>query len=327
MTVHAQETEPTDDVLRLSEAMIAKGSKSFAAAAKLFAPATRADAVMLYAWCRHADDLIDGQDLGHDQQADFARGQAERLAELRRQTEAALNGDAAGDPVFEALRQVVDRNHIPHRHPQELISGFAMDVEGRTYRTAEDTLDYCYHVAGVVGVMMAMIMGVRDEAVLDRASDLGLAFQLTNIARDVIDDARVGRVYVPSDWLAESGIDQIDAEERGQWPALHGVALRLLDRAEPYYASAYAGLGALPFRSAWAIAAARRVYRDIGRALRNGGPQAWEHRVSTSSARKAWLMVLSLGDVLATRFDRSGPGPARTGLYGRPSGPVRQSSK
>lgn len=318
MTIDVQNVTSNEDVLRLSEEMIAKGSKSFAAAAKLFAPATRADAVMLYAWCRYADDMIDGQDLGHNQQADFAEGQADRLAELRRQTEAALDDDTSGDAVFEALRQVVARNRIPRRHPLELIAGFEMDVEQRTYHTAEDMLDYCYHVAGVVGVMMAMIMGVRDDAVLDRASDLGVAFQLTNIARDIIDDARVGRVYLPSDWLAEAGLDRIDAADRRQWPVLHRLALQLLDRAEPHYASAYAGMSALPFRSAWAIAAARRVYRDIGRKLRDGGPEAWEQRVSTSPTRKVWLMALSFGDVLVTRFGNPDRGPARTDLYQRP---------
>ncbi|MCR9137818.1 MAG: phytoene/squalene synthase family protein [Alphaproteobacteria bacterium] len=316
--MQSQNVTSRDEVLRLSEEMIANGSRSFAAAAKLFAPATRADAVMLYAWCRHADDLIDGQDLGHHQQADFAEGQAERLEELRQQTQAALNGNATDDPVFEALQQVVARNHIPHRHPLELIRGFEMDVEQRVYRTADDMLDYCYHVAGVVGVMMAMIMGVRDDAVLDRASDLGVAFQLTNIARDIIDDARVGRVYLPSEWLAEAGLEDIDPSNRKQWPVLHSLALRLLDRAEPHYASAYAGVSALPFRSAWAIAAARRVYRDIGRKLREGGPEAWEKRVSTSTRRKIWLMILSFGDVLLTRFSPSGQGPARAGLYQRP---------
>ena len=298
--------------------MIAKGSKSFAAAAKLFAPETRADAVMLYAWCRHADDVIDGQDLGHDQQANFLEGQKERLAQLRQQTEAALDGAPTDDPIFLALRHVVERNDIPHRHPQELISGFEMDVEQRHYQTIGDTLEYCYHVAGVVGVMMAMIMGVRDDVVLDRASDLGLAFQLTNIARDVIDDARVDRVYLPASWIAEAGLEDIDATNRGQWPVLHSVALRLLDHAEPYYDSAYAGLTALPFRSAWAIAAARRVYRDIGSRLRKGGPEAWSTRVSTSSARKIWLLTLALADVIVTRRATPAEGPRRVNLYQRP---------
>ena len=314
MTVPADQS--ADAVLRLSEQMIAKGSKSFAAAARLFVPQTRADAVMLYAWCRHADDVIDGQELGHGHQAKY--DSIDRLAELRRATEAALQGETGADPVFEALRQVVERNAIPHRHPQELIAGFSMDVDGRVYSSFDDTLDYCYHVAGVVGVMMARIMGVRETAVLDRASDLGLAFQLTNIARDIVDDARVGRCYLPTDWLEEAGIEAIEPQNRNQWPVLHRLALRLLDRAEPYYRSAYDGLPALSFRSAWAVAAARRVYRDIGRALRNGGPQAWKRRVSTSRSRKIWLLTCALGDVVETRFDGRKAETARDGLFRRP---------
>ena len=310
--------QDADKVLQLSEQMIAGGSKSFAAARHLFAPQTRADAVMLYAWCRHADDVIDGQELGHGHEPDRGGDPAARLNELRQATQSALRGETTEDPVFEALQLVVERNGIPHRHPMELIAGFAMDVEGRAYRSFDDTLDYCYHVAGVVGVMMAMIMGVREASVLDRASDLGLAFQLTNIARDVIDDARAGRCYLPSEWLHEVGIDTIDPDDQDQWPALHGLALRLLDRAEPYYVSAYAGVPALPFRSAWAVAAARRVYRDIGRVLRQGGSTAWNGRVSTSQSRKVWLLCRALGDVIATRRGSHEPKNHRESLYNRP---------
>jgi phytoene synthase len=229
-----------------------------------------------------------------------------------------LEGTRSDIPYFEALRQVVERNGVPHRHPLELIRGFEMDVEERVYRTLDDTLDYCYHVAGVVGVMMSMIMGARERTVLDRASDLGIAFQLTNIARDIVDDARAGRVYLPSQWLEEAGRSAIDPNDREQWPTLHALALRLLDHAEPHYASAYRGLSALPWRSAWAVAAARRVYRDIGEQLRRKGAGAWEGRVSTSRARKLWLLLLSLGDVAATRAGRRADASDRAGLYQRP---------
>lgn len=306
----------TDDVVALSEQSIKHGSKSFAAAARLFDRETRDDCVMLYAWCRHCDDVIDGQTLGHDQQADFRDGQLERLADLRRQTEEALRNGRSSDPIFVALSRVAQRRAIPALHPQQLLRGFEMDVEERTYETVADTLDYGYHVAGVVGVMMAMIMGARDPAVLDRASDLGIAFQLTNIARDVIDDARSGRVYLPAELLREQGIDAVDADNRSQWPRLHAAALRLLDIAEPYYTSALAGMSALPPRSAWAIGAARRVYRAIGEKLRRGGPSAWEERVSTSKAEKVALLLAGLGDVASSRVaPRSAP---RAGLYQRP---------
>ena len=274
---------------------------------------------MLYAWCRHADDLIDGQTLGHDQQAGYRSGQRRRLFALREATEAALNGNFAKDEVFEALYRVVERHQIPHHHPFELVRGFEMDADGRIYESLDDTLDYCYHVAGVVGVMMSMIMGARDRVVLDRASDLGIAFQLTNIARDSVDDARVGRVYLPAQWLNEVGLSDIDPDRQDHQVLLHGLAMRLLDHAEPHYTSAYRGLAALSWRSAWAVAAARRVYRDIGEKLRIDGPSAWQGRVATTKARKVWLLVLALKDVIMTRSAHADDAADRVGLYQRPS--------
>nr|CAD6595630.1 phytoene/squalene synthase family protein [Rhizobium sp. Khangiran2] len=305
-----------DAVIASSETAIAEGSQSFAAAARLFDQRTRQDAVMLYAWCRHCDDVIDGQVLGHAQKDDFRSGQQQRLDLLRLQTAAALRGDRVDDPVYEALRIVVERHRIPARHPEELLAGFEMDVRNRSYASISDTLDYCYHVAGVVGVMMAMIMGVRDAETLDRACDLGLAFQLTNIARDVVDDLHAGRLYLPADVLARHGVVNPDPDDMAQRPALHSAALELLELAEAYYASAYAGLAFLPPRSAWAIAAARRVYRAIGDKVRSGGPAAWNRRVSTSKAEKSALLALALGDVARTRLVK--PAVQRTGLWQRP---------
>ncbi|SDK78617.1 phytoene/squalene synthase family protein [Paracoccus chinensis] len=294
-----------------SQAAIAAGSQSFAAAAKLMPAGIREDTVMLYAWCRHADDVVDGQELGS---TPVAQGDpAERLARLKAETLEALHGSGPISPPFAALRAVARRHDFPDRWPLDLIDGFAMDVAGRDYRTLNDTLDYSYHVAGVVGVMMARVMGVRDPAVLDRACDLGLAFQLTNIARDVIDDARIGRIYLPGDWVEEAG-----AKVEGDIPSpeLYAVILRLLDAAEPYYASAFAGLPALPMRCAWSIAAAARIYRAIGTRIRRGGPEAYQARIGTSGAAKAGLALRALGDAGVSRV-RARAMP-RDGLWTRP---------
>ncbi len=306
----------TDAVITNSEQAIAQGSQSFATAARLFDRRTRDDAVMLYAWCRYCDDVIDGQTLGHDQTENFRDGQQQRLALLRQHTAAALGGGQTNKPVFEALRRVVDRHQIPVRHPEELLRGFEMDVVERSYATIEDMLDYCYHVAGVVGVMMAMIMGARDPHVLDRACDLGIAFQLTNIARDVVEDARAGRCYLPAEILARHGLNKIDPDDSTQRTRLHAVAVELLDLAEAYYLSANQGLASLPPRSAWAIATARRVYRAIGTKLRTAGPNAWDKRVSTTKAEKAVLLSVALGDVVRSRL-RMQEVP-RQGLWQRP---------
>ncbi|MFN3274772.1 MAG: phytoene/squalene synthase family protein [Paracoccus sp. (in: a-proteobacteria)] len=290
---------------------IAKGSQSFGAAARLMPAGIREDTVMLYAWCRYADDVIDGQDLGG--RPDGADDPAARLAGLRADTLAALHGTAPMSPPFEALRAVARRHDFPERWPLDLIEGFAMDVSARDYRSLSDTLDYSYHVAGVVGVMMARVMGARDPAVLDRACDLGLAFQLTNIARDVMDDAAIGRVYLPGDWLDQAGAR---IEGTTPSPALYGVILRLLDAAEPYYASAMAGLPALPPRCALSIASAARIYRAIGTRIRAGGPGAYRARIRTSGAAKAGLVLHGGWDVMRSR----GPGaaPPRDGLWTRP---------
>ena len=312
----------TDPVRRHAGQAIQVGSKSFAAAARLLGPESRDGAILLYAWCRHCDDVIDGQVLGHAGTGDApaSPGQARcALARLERETIAVLDGAEPSDAAFAALAHAVRRHEIPRRHPLDLLEGFRMDVEGRRYDTIEDTLEYCYHVAGVVGVMMAFVLGVRDRKVVDRACDLGLAFQLTNIARDVVADAAAGRVYLPEAWLAEEGLsaEGLRHERRpGDNASLARVVARLLAVAEPYYASANAGIAALPPRSAWAIATARAVYRDIGTEILARGPNAWDRRVSTSRARK---LTLILGGGLQAMRRNGFFEPSRQGLWTRPA--------
>ncbi|HRD26927.1 MAG TPA: phytoene/squalene synthase family protein, partial [Caulobacter sp.] len=281
------------DLAATSRETIQKGSQSFAAAAALFDPQTRADAEMLYAWCRHCDDVIDGQALGHDREMVDQAEVEQRLVDLYARTRAALAGEPTDDPAFAAFREVARRRAIPERYPIALIDGFAMDVEGRRYETIEDTLDYCWHVAGVVGVMMAIVMGVKpdDLATLRRAQDLGLAFQLTNIARDIVDDAQNDRVYLPADWLAAGGVPETALAAPEHRAAIAGMARRLVELAEPYYASARWGLRGLPFRSAWAVAAALGVYREIGVKVVARGAKAWDQRVSTSTGEKVKLAL------------------------------------
>jgi phytoene synthase len=304
------------DLTQTSRETIQKGSSSFAAAAALFDAQTRTDAEMLYAWCRYCDDVIDGQELGHGMVAPGPDAAQSRLQALYAQTRTALAGQPTDDPNFAAFQRVALRRHIPERYAIELLDGFAMDVAARRYETLEDTLDYCWHVAGVVGVMMALVMGVAPDELptLRRAQDLGLAFQLTNIARDVVEDAGNGRVYLPEAWLAEAGVPAGAVAAPEHRAAVFAVTQRLLAIAEPYYASAVAGLAALPWRSAWAIAAARGVYRQIGIEVLKRGPNAWDERVSTSTAAKAWLALQ--GGVMAVS-SRGKVSPERPALWSK----------
>ncbi|MCP3736046.1 phytoene/squalene synthase family protein [Sphingomonas sp. RP10(2022)] len=278
---------PTRDaIIATAHESIARGSKSFATASLLFDRATRERAWLLYAWCRACDDIADGQDHGHDLRV--VEDAPQRIAAMAALTDAALAGQVIGEPAFDALRIVAAETRLPHRFAHDLIQGFRLDGDGWRPWSEDDLLTYCYHVAGIVGCMMAVVMGVspEDEAVLDRACDLGMAFQLANIARDVDEDARGGRCYLPGAWLAEMGIatDAVMApEHRG---ALAVLARRLTDRAAQFEASAWIGTRALSFRSAWAVLAAARIYGTIGRKVAARGAAAWNSRVSTSKTEK-----------------------------------------
>jgi 15-cis-phytoene synthase len=290
-----------DALLAHSRRTIARGSKSFALASRLFDRRTRDRAVLLYAWCRHCDDVIDGQDLGATPEQPARALQEARLDSLRRRTAAAIAGEPQDDPAFASLQRVVQQCAIPGRYPEELLEGFAMDVRGERYHTFDDTLRYCYHVAGTVGAMMACVMGVTAPRTLLRGIHLGIGLQLTNIARDVMDDARLGRIYLPGEWLEEAGVPPLPERLPAHREAVVPVVHRLLDSATPYYASARAGIARLPFRSAWAVQTAARVYGEIGTVVRERGADAWSSRSSTSLRRKLALVPAAARDVRELR--------------------------
>lgn len=269
---------------------IARGSKSFAAASTLFAPAVRERAWLLYAWCRACDDLVDGQDHGGERVA--VTDAQRRVTRVRALSVAALAGQPTGDPAFDALGVVAAETRMPPRYVHDLIDGFQLDADDWRPAGEDDLYRYCYHVAGAVGCMMAIVMGVppEDEATLDRACDLGLAFQLANIARDVDEDARAGRCYLPQAWLAQAGILADAMMAPAHRDALVMIARRLADRAALHEASARVGTRALSWRSAWAVLAAAGIYGDIARTVARRGAHAWDRRVTTGKAAKlAWI--------------------------------------
>jgi phytoene synthase len=303
-----------------ADTAIRSGSTSFALASGLFDPTTRLRVWLLYAWCRHCDDVTDGQVLGHG--ARLVGDRASRAVELRRLSLQALDGDGSGGPPFAGLARVAAETGLPRRYVEDHLAGFEMDAAGRRYDTFEDTLCYGYHVAGVVGLMMAWIMGVRDNDTLLRGCDLGIAFQLTNIARDVNDDAVNGRVYLPAAWLHQVGVALTPGAslDRGARAAIVPLVARLLDEADRYYASAGYGITRLPWRSACAVATARHVYADIGRGVRRRGAHAWDARVSTTKRRKLLRLVQAIGETGWTRVTSKWmKAPARQGLWTPPS--------
>jgi 15-cis-phytoene synthase len=253
---------------------------------------------LLYAWCRACDDLADAQDLGGalgDQ-----RHAAERLAEIHRRTALALAAEPSGDPAFDGFGLVARETGITAAMADDVIAGFALDAAEWMPRSEQDMLRYCYHVAGAVGVMMAVVMGVSpgDEDTLDRACDLGLAFQLANIARDLDEDDAAQRCYLPEEWLAEADIppgEQMKPHYRRQ---LTRLAHRLCEMEKAYEASARIGAGRLSFRQRWAVLAAAGIYGAIARGVDAAGSHAWDHRVVTSKPAKLWHVAHALWEAI-----------------------------
>jgi 15-cis-phytoene synthase len=274
------------DLVRAAQESITRGSKSFALASRLFAPEVRERAWLLYSWCRKCDDIADGQD--HGGALSVVDNPHERLAFLRAMTERALAGEETGDPAFDALGLVVKECNIPPKWPRDLIQGFAMDADDFSPRTTADLLKYCYHVAGVVGLMMAVIMGVSpdDEDTLRSANDLGLAFQLANIIRDVSEDADAGRCYLPATMLGKADIPPGEHMKIPYRAKVAEVSAQLAQMAGKFEASARIGARRLPFRSRWAVLAAARIYGDIAREVERRGAHAWDSRVVTSKGAK-----------------------------------------
>ena len=260
------------------------GSRSFFAASLLLPARMREPAAALYAFCRLADDAVD---LGQDGVA--------ALADLHERLDRAYAGNPLPSPVDFAFADVVRRFAIPRALPEAMLEGFAWDAAGRRYQSLADLYGYAVRVAGSVGMMMAMLMGRAAPESLARACDLGVAMQLTNIARDVGEDARAGRVYLPLGWLQDEGI------EAQAWLAnpLFGDALgrvveRLLRAAEVLYERADAGIALLPASCRPGIRAARLLYAGIGREVADLGFDSLSRRAVVPRRRKAWLLPRAL---------------------------------
>ncbi|GAB4039707.1 MAG: phytoene/squalene synthase family protein [Rubrivivax sp.] len=262
-------------------ALMRGGSKSFFAASLLLPARVRAPATALYAFCRRADDAID---LGGNPLA------AMHWLQQR------LDGIYAGHPqdieCDRALAAVVPRYGIPRELLDALLEGFLWDAQGRRYETLTELEDYAARVAGTVGAMMALVMDTSDPQALARACELGVAMQLTNIARDVGEDARNGRLYLPCQWLREAGLDPDAWLADPRFDArLAQVIESLLAAADALYLRAEHGIAALPRDCRPAIRAARLVYAEIGHQLRRDGLDSVARRTVVPRSRKLALMA------------------------------------
>jgi phytoene synthase len=277
--------DPSD--IAACRAMLHEGSLTFFAASLLLPRAVREPASALYAFCRLADDVVDLGD-----------GQPGAVDGLRLRLMRAYQGQPVPVAADRALASVVAQYDIPIALPMALLEGFEWDAQGRTYETLEELQQYAARVAAAVGAMMALLMGVRTPDGLARACDLGVAMQLSNIARDVGEDARMGRIYLPLQWLREAGIDPDGFLGDPVFsPALASVVQRLLRAADTLYTRVHVGVAQLPAACRPGINAARFLYAEIGHEVERNGCNSVDQRAVVPASRKAWLLTRSLIEV------------------------------
>ena len=263
---------------------IRTGSLSFHAASKLLPAGVRDPALALYAFCRLADDAVDDSD-----------DKAPAVLGLRDRLDLVYQGrprNAAADRAFAA---VVEDFEMPRALPDALLEGLAWDACGRRYDTLSDLHGYCARVASAVGAMMCVLMRVRCADALARACDLGLAMQLTNIARDIGEDARAGRLYLPLQWLEAEAMSPADLLGNPvSDPRSRRLTRRLLQEADALYLRSEAGVAALPLGCRPGIYAARHVYAGIGGAVARQGYDSISARARTTGRQKLGWLGLSL---------------------------------
>lgn len=257
-----------------ARAVLERHAATFSAAARWLGPATRDEIALLYTFCRRIDDLADEQ------------GDADALERVSLE----LEGHAPPSPLVSALLGLAEKG-VPLDAARELVRGVRSDLGPVRIATPEALVRYAWQVAGTVGEMCCPLLGAAPCA-RPFALDLGIAMQLSNIARDVGEDARRDRVYLPASWLMEHGVhpDEIVAGRADE--AVAAVVARVVALAERYYTSADAGLFWLPWRPRLAVALAARRYRAIGRKAARRGVAALQDRTALGAvAGTSWLLT------------------------------------
>ncbi len=283
-------------------------SKSFYLSSLLLPARVRQGSWALYAFCRRADDAVD---VDSDGSAGLRRVDA-----LRKRLDAVYRGRAPDDAIDRAFAQVIEQHAIPRALPEALFTGMEMDARGVSYASDDDLLLYCFRVAATVGLMMTKIMGCSDELAYTRAADLGVAMQMTNIARDVGEDARRGRVYLPDSLCAAAGLTprSILGATTAE-PALREAVKRLLARADAHYRAADLGVPLLPRGCRFAIASSRLIYSAIGDAIAQNGYDSLTRRAYVPLGGKLLLCGRALGAFFSSsRRSLVSSGPADAAL-------------
>jgi 15-cis-phytoene synthase len=267
-------------------AMLRAGSRTFFTASLVLPKRIREPATALYAFCRLADDAID---IGG------ADGGTCALSALRDRLERIYQGHPLDIAADRAFAEVAHRFAIPQSLPRALLEGFEWDRQGRRYDDLAGVQAYAARVAGSVGAMMSLVMRVRDPHAVARACDLGVAMQLSNIARDVGEDAAAGRLYLPQQWMRDARLDPDAWLAKPEYnEGLARVVARLLEAADAAYDRAVSGIALLPRACRPGIRAARLLYAEIGHEVARRGYDCVTQRAVVPMRRKAALLTRAM---------------------------------
>ncbi len=247
----------------------------------LFLPPERRRAITaLYAFCREVDDVV-------DECADASVAAAKLL--WWREEIAALYAGSPRHPVTRALAPAAERFGVTEARLLEIVEGMAMDLRHARYPDFAALERYCYHVAGVVGLLAAGIFGYSNPQTLRYAETLGTAFQLTNIIRDVGEDARKNRIYLPQDELARFGVPAADILGARASAPFGGLMAFQIERARGYYERALALLPREDRKAQRPGLVMAAIYRTLLEEIRRDGARVLAHRVALTPVRKLWI--------------------------------------
>ena len=236
----------------------------------------------LYAFCREVDDVVDNI-------AEPAIAQA-KLDWWREELIRLYQGQPQ-HPVAQALSHVIKEIDLPKEQLEEIIDGMAMDLEKNRYASVKELSLYCYRVASVVGLLAAQIFGYRDHQTQKYARDLGMAFQLTNIIRDVREDAERNRIYLPQNMMEEFHVSETDILQLQQTPELSKLLAELTSQAKHYYQKAFTHLPSEDRYAQRAGLMMSAIYQSILAEVEQDGFQVMQHRISLPPTRKLWIAI------------------------------------
>lgn len=269
-----------------SMATLAQHGRTFYWASFLLGRKVAREAAELYCCCRQLDDIA-------DEDSASAEERREKLNKIRHALES--GEPPSHDALIKRCLNIAQRNSECRRALTHLIDGMLQDLGHVSLRTEAELDQYCYRVAGTVGLLMCPILGTHDRNAFAFAVDLGIGMQLTNICRDVLEDARMGRRYLPH-WIKADAIGEGSCDAR---EVTSQVIIEQLKRADAYYESGFEGLRYLPRASRCAIYLAARWYQAIGHKIRKSGAKWWKGRVVVGSSQKLWILIRSLPDLVS----------------------------